>query len=106
MTNFLDRNRWNRCVDGLRANPGVDFYHLEATFGLCQHRTFFAAGQQLHALLATDINDGQRISGVDQVRIFDLGIFEPDFRPVPRVTQKDRGDVPQGIAFLYNVGLR
>ena len=52
------------------------------------------AGEYLHTAFAADVDDRQRIARIDQVRVLDLGILEPDFGPVPGIAQKYGRDIP------------
>ena len=40
------------------------------------------------------------------MRILDLRIDLPDFRPIPGIAQEHLGDAPQGIAALHDIAVR
>ena len=64
-----------------------------------------AGALERHARLAVDVAEIQHVAGIDQVRIGDVRVDVPDLRPVPRVLEVHRGDVPQRVAPLDHVPL-
>src|SRR5690606_8710729 len=55
---------------------------------------------------AVQVGQAQHVTRVDQVRILDLRVGLPDFRPQPRLLQETRRDVPQRVTLFHHVGVR
>ena len=53
--------------------------------------------------MTVDIDETENVTGVDKVRILDVRIYIPDFRPKPWVLEKCCRNVPQGVANLDDV---
>ncbi len=98
----LDRDCRNAGVDGLGADARRQLDRLQAGFDTAAQ---FASAVEHDALAAVDVDDGQFVTGVDQVRVLDLRVLVPDLRPVPGVAQEAGGDVPKGVALLHDVDL-
>ena len=43
------------------------------------------------------------IAGINQVGIIDLCVQGPEFRPLPGISQKQRGNIPEGVAPFHGV---
>ena len=63
------------------------------------------AGNLRNTGLAININQGKAITGINQVRVGDLRVYMPYFRPVPGVVQKTGRNVPEGVTLNYGVTL-
>jgi hypothetical protein len=100
------------CGDRLEGNRGDGFLEW---FGANARRQAIHAAAALGDLRpAFELNDGapviqvrqrQDVAGENQVRVLDLRIDLPDFRPIPRVAQEHRCDVPERVAALHDVSL-
>jgi len=55
---------------------------------------------------AVDVGQAEHVTRVDQVRVLDLRVGLPDFRPQPRLLEEAGRDVPQGVALADRVGRR
>ncbi len=55
---------------------------------------------------AITVGQVNHIARVNQVRVVDLRIDFPDFRPAPRLAQETRGNVPEGIPLDDRVAVR
>jgi len=70
------------------------------------------AGADLRAAGAGDsrlpvhVYQAQHVAGIDAVRVLDLGIGLPDFRPEPGLGEEARRDVPERVSLLHHVGGR
>ena len=53
----------------------------------------------------TQIRQAQHIARIDQVRVLDLRVGLPDFRPQPRLVQESFGDIPERVTLLHHVGV-
>ena len=89
-----------------------DHVQRDAGNGLTERGAAHLGREPDHAVALTAqhrpaIDEGQfeHVTGVDQVRILNLWIGLPDIRPTPRIAQKQGGNVPQGVAFLYDIGI-
>ncbi|MCY1436603.1 hypothetical protein D9M71_527320 [compost metagenome] len=58
------------------------------------------------ARLAVDVDEVEDVAGIDQVRVLDLRVHMPDFRPFPWFCQEFAGDIPKGVALDHRVALR
>ena len=86
------RDRWNRLAVG-HAGAG-------------RQANCRSAPVHHQARLAVDVNQGDAISRVNQVWIFNLLVGVPDRWPLPRVVEESSRDVPQCIPLDYNVLIR
>ena len=55
---------------------------------------------------AVQVGQAEDVARIDQVRVLDLRVGLPDFRPQPRPLEEAPGDVPQRVAVLDDVGVR
>ena len=55
------------------------------------------------AWLTVDVDQRQRIAGIDEIGVFDLWIGLPELRPFPRFTQVFPGNVPECVPRYHGV---
>ena len=53
-----------------------------------------------------DVDEMQHVTRIDEMRVLDHRVDVPDFGPIPGVAQEHRGDVPQRVAALDDIGVR
>ena len=58
------------------------------------------------ARLAIDVGQVDDVARIDQVRVLDLPVCLPDFRPQPGLFQETRRDAPERVALLHRVAVR
>src|SRR5690606_25332354 len=93
-----------KAVDRLQRDGGNGFGHrCGAHRGRELDGAARSAAVEHQPWLAINIDQAEAVTGIDQVRVFHLGIGMPEFRPLPGFTQKSPRDVPERVAFDYGV---